>query len=81
MYQFDPEALRAIMHDRHLGVNALASLLGVSKSCVSRVLAGQRKPGGHFLMALKAAFPTQPMEYFFRRNVPVREHGEGTLNA
>lgn len=69
MYQFDPKKLKHLLSVKNLSQAELSRRLNVSRSSVSRILRGERKPGSDFIAALNSAFPDIPLEYFFSQSV------------
>jgi transcriptional regulator with XRE-family HTH domain len=58
---------------RELYQTSLARAMGVTCATISRVLSGDRKAGGDFILGLMQAFPEVNADYFFDTTVTDRE--------
>lgn len=63
------EAIKKAMNDEKMNQAELARRIGVSRSCINRILQGQRKPGEKVIAGLKLAFPSYSLDYFFYTSV------------
>ena len=71
----DVQKIKELMHEEGLNQSAMARRLGVSKSCISRILRGQRVPSSLFIARLKQAFPDYGLDRLF---VSLRENGSAS---
>lgn len=63
---FNLEAIKALMATENLGVRGFARKLGLSPSCISRILNGKRKnPDSKVIAAFKQAYPQYSLDYYF----------------
>ncbi len=58
-------ALNHLMNDKGLSQAQLACKLGVSRSCISRIMSGQRMPSSQVMAGFKKAFPEYSLDYYF----------------
>ena len=70
------DGIRKIMKDRGLSLRMFSASIGVSPSCMSRIINGQREPSTLVVGALKNAFPEYPLDYFFDSSVTNKCHNK-----
>ncbi|MDD2247680.1 MAG: helix-turn-helix transcriptional regulator [Syntrophomonas sp.] len=58
-------ALNQLMVDKKLSQAQLADKIGVSRSCISRIMSGQRTPSSYVMAGFKKAFPEYSLDYYF----------------
>ena len=58
-------ALTHLMVEKRLSQAQLASKIGVSRSCISRIMSGKRTPSSQVMAGLKKAFPEYSLDYYF----------------
>ncbi len=68
MATFDKDKLRRHMAQEGHSTRTLARAMGMSHAAVSRVLQGNRQPGGRFYRGLREAFPQVEWEDWHTRD-------------
>lgn len=62
---FNAAALRDLLKKEKISEAELARRIGVSRSCVNRIVKEQREPSSKVIAGIKTAFPHYPLENFF----------------
>jgi len=65
LVELNIEALKKLMKEQNLSESKFAKKIGVTRSCVNRILKGERQPSFKFISGLIFAFPQHHIEQFF----------------
>jgi len=69
------EALSLLMVEKKLSQAQLAKKIGVSRSCISRIMSGKRTASSQVMAGFKKAFPEYSLDYYF-----TQPKIDGTIN-